>query len=80
MHANAMSKGLFIQVIQLKCFCQVKGRSGVDRYFGHVEILRVAHILEQIIHVAFQRGPELAHGAKECDEGASQILADDWPP
>lgn len=80
MHANAMSKGLFIQVIQLKCLCQIKSRGGVDGYFGHLEVLRVAHILEQIIHVAFRRGPELAHGAKECDECASQTFADDWPP
>lgn len=80
MHANAVSKSPFIQVAELKRLRYVKGRRCMSRRSDHVEVLRLAHILQQVIDVASRRGPELAHRVKERNEGAAQVSTHHWSP
>lgn len=80
MHTNAVSKSPFIQVAELKCLRYVQGRRRMSRRSDHVEVLRLAHILQQVIDVTSRRGPILAHRVKERNEGATQVSTHHWPP
>ena len=79
MHADTVDKSSPVQVTQLKCFCQVEGCRRVDWLLGHVQVVSVAHVSEQVVHVAARRGPELAHGVKQRHECASQVSTHHWP-
>lgn len=80
MHANAVSKSPFIQVAELKCLRHIQGCRRMSRRFDHVEVLRLAHILQQVIDVTSWRGPELMHRVKERNEGTTQVSTHHWSP
>lgn len=80
MHPNAVSKRPFIQVAQPERFRQVEDGRRMDGRLGHVEVLRLVHVHQQVIDVVSGSGPELAHRMEQRNQGASQVAAYHWPP